>query len=264
MICDGVINCGKGGLWEGSTVIKHSFGSIDGYCYTGSLEAFLENYEKGDRIFEVDLEMTSDDKVILRHDWDLEMQEGISSENIPTQEQFLSAPIYGIYTPLSFRDLCLLMQEYPDIWIVTDSKYKDWDNVIKQFTIMVRTAEECNAAEVLDRLVVQIYDEFMYEALKEVYPFRSFIFTLYQRWDGKTVETCTQICRWSVEKNIDMITMPYSYATEENLEVTRRYGREVYVHTINDAAVAKDFFEKGIRGIYTDDLCLKELEEEKE
>ena len=261
IIYNGLVSSGKHNLWEGSTEIGHSFGVVERSIYTGCLEAFVANYERGYRTFEVDLEITSDNKVVLRHDWDQPIQEGVSSDNIPTQEQFLSIPIKGKYTPLSFQDLCLIMQEHPDIWIVTDTKYPDWENVIKQFTIMVQTAEECGAPEVLDRLVVQIYNPPMYDAVMQVYPFRSFIFTMYQYWDG-TPEQFTEICRWSVEHDVDAITMPYERAEDVILEIAKQYDRDVYVHTLNDVEKAKNFLDKGVKGIYTDNINPEKLKED--
>lgn len=247
-------------LWDGSNIIAHAFGRIDGYDYTNSLEAFEENYNKGVRTFEVDLDMTSDDKVVLRHDWDFAIQAGISSEYIPTEEEFLAIPILEKYTPMSFADLCLLMKKYPDIWIITDSKYPDKENVRKQFNIIVRTAEECNAVAALDRMVVQIYNEEMYEQLKEIYPFKSFIFTMYMRWNGG-VKGFTDICRWCVNHNIDVITMWYYLPSEDIKEIAGRYNMDIYVHTVDDISEALEFLKEGIKGIYTDNIYPQRLEE---
>ena len=247
-------------IWPGDNIIGHSFGSVDGYQYTGSKEAFEANYEKGYRTFEVDLEITSDDRVVLRHDWDQPIQEGISLENIATQSEFLAIPIYGVYTPLSFEDLCLIMQEHPDIWIVTDSKYSGEEDVKRQFDIIVSTAVACNAEEVLDRLIVQIYNENMYEVLKDIYPFKSFIFTLYQRWDG-TSEDFTEICKWCVENNVDAITMECNFWNDEIRSIAERYERDMYLHTVNDISQAVEYHKNGVHGIYTDEIRLEELEE---
>lgn len=92
-------------------LIGHSFGSIDGNTYTGSLEAFQKKYEEGIRIFEVDFATAADGNIVLRHDWDADLQEGISSENIPTSEEFKKILIKGKYTPLTFIDLLQLMEE---------------------------------------------------------------------------------------------------------------------------------------------------------
>jgi len=217
------------------------------------LEAFLENYERGYRTFEVDLDVTSDGEVVLRHDWDQPLQENISAQNVPTLEEFLSIPILGKYTPMSFKDLCEIMKTYPDIWIVTDSKYTEKEEVEKQFRAMVETAEELEAADILDRLVIQIYNESMLEVLKSIYPFKSYIFTLYQRWDN-TPEQFVEIARWCVNNRIDCITMNDWRATEEILMIAARYDIDIYVHTINDIDDAKYFLERGVKGIYTDSL----------
>lgn len=250
----------KGNLWEGTVAIGHSFGAIDGHTYTGSLEAFEYNYQKGIRTFEVDLDITSDDKVVLRHDWGQKIQEGISEESIPTEEEFLSIPILEKYTPLSFYDLCFLMQKYPDIWIVTDSKYNDPETVNKQFKIMKETAEKAGDIQVLDRLVIQLYNEKMYEIVREVYPFKSYIFTMYMRWFGN-VEDFIDVCRWSAEQNINVITMGYDLPTEEIMGIAKRYGIDVYLNTINNKEKALSFIQMGVKGIYTDKLSLKDLEE---
>ena len=50
-------------------LIAHALGGIGGKPYSNSLEAFIENYNKGIRIFEVDLSITSDGYVVCRHDW---------------------------------------------------------------------------------------------------------------------------------------------------------------------------------------------------
>lgn len=256
---DIIIGTERFNTWEGSLLIGHSFVHVDDYNYTGSLEAFLENYERGYRTFEVDLEVTSDDEVVLRHDWDQPIQEGISSKSIPTLEEFLSVPIYGKYTPMSFKDLCEVVTRYPDIWIITDSKYTEKEDVEKQFKIMVETAQELGAEDVLDRLVIQIYNESMLEVLRNIYPFQSYIFTLYQRWDNSP-EQFLEIARWCVNNRIDAITMNDWRATEEVLALADRYDIDVYVHTVNDSEDAKKLLDKGIRGIYTDSLELEKLE----
>lgn len=252
----------KGNLWDGSVVIGHSFGEIEGHIYTGTLEAFQNNYQKGLRVFEVDFDITSDDKVVLRHDWNQKLQEGVSADHPPTQEEFLKIPILGKYTPLSFEDLCMIMKEYPDIWIVTDSKYKEPELVKKQFGIMKDTAEQIDGgcSEIFDRLIVQIYNEEMYEALEEVYPFKSYIFTMYQRWFGGE-EEYIELCRWSAEHNIPVITMGWDLVNKDILEISNRYHLDIYVNTINKVEEAKRLLKDGVRGVYTDKLRPLDLEE---
>lgn len=249
-------------VWEGSVTIGHSFGEIDGHSYTGSLEAFRYNYEKGLRVFEVDMEITSDDKVVLRHDWNQKIQEGISSADPPTQERFLSIPILGEYTPLSFEELCSIMMEYPDIWIVTDTKYKDPEMVNKQFTIMKETALKADALNVFDRFIVQLYSEKMYEAVEAVYPFESYIFTMYQKWFGDDEAEFMKICRWSYEHNVDNIAMGWDLVNKDILEISHQYHLNVYVNTVNKVEEAKQLLKDGVKGVYTDRLSPSDFKED--
>ena len=104
-------------ILAGTRVIAHGMGAVDEIWTEGSaplncLEGFLERYEAGVRVFEADLRLTRDGKVVLRHDWwPADWQEGINGASVPTREEFLSKPIFGVYTPLSFRDLLLLLKE---------------------------------------------------------------------------------------------------------------------------------------------------------
>ncbi|GAA3327987.1 hypothetical protein GCM10020331_070140 [Ectobacillus funiculus] len=50
-------------------VVVHGLGFIEGYYVTNSLDALLVNYKRGFRVFEIDLNMTSDGHLVARHDW---------------------------------------------------------------------------------------------------------------------------------------------------------------------------------------------------
>ncbi len=252
-----------GNLWRGSTTVGHSFGSIDGYSYTGCLEAFETNYVKGQRTFEIDMELTADNQVVLTHDWKYasSIQDKCFAEAIPSKKEFLATPIRGTYTPLSFEDMCALMEEYPDIWIITDSKYTDEDNIRQEFEYMRMVLENYKNSTVADRFIIQIYNEDMYDIVESIYHFKSYIFTMYQRWEGG-ISTFDELCRWCRERNIGVITIFAYLYNEEVQKLVDEYGIDLYLHTINDTAEAKAYLASGVRGIYTDDISPAELEED--
>lgn len=246
---------------ENDVLIGHSFGSIDGYTYTGCLEAFQKKYEQGLRVFEVDFAVAADGNIVLRHDWDVALQEGISSASIPTSGEFKEIPIYKKYTPLTFIDLLQLMKEYPDIWIVTDSKDVGEEEVRAEFEDMVREAEEVGMLDVLDRFVIQIYNEKMYDIVKEVYPFSEYIFTLYQRWNGEMNEF-ENICKWCVVHDVKSITMWNFFYNEKIKRIAQNYNIDIYVHTENNSLAGKNYLMNGVSGLYTDDLTKDMLNEQ--
>ena len=192
---------------------------------------------------------------------DYVMQEGGAPGEMWDEQKFLSTPIWGQYTPLSFELLCQLMEEYPDLWVVTDTKNADTEAVQRDFEIMVNTAKECKLDSVLDRVIVQIYNEEMYDTVYHIYPFKSWIYTLYQFWPGDiaTFQECVRFC---YGHDIDAITTWNYFVTPELLQISRAYGIPWYAHTENDVENAKSMIRQGLTGIYTDCITPDMLKEE--
>ena len=221
--------------------------------YSNSKDALELHYSNGQRIFEVDFCLTADDRMVARHDWGKGWQDGIDEEHIPTERIFLSKPIYGKYTPLSLEDVILIMQQYPDIYIVTDTKDEQSDLARKEINVIVQTAKEMQAEDVLNRFVVQIYSPAMYDAIKDLYHFPNYIFTLYMVWTNDESEF-TDYCRFCRVNGIKTITM-WEYRLRDNphlAEIANEYGLEIFVHTVNDQVTAEEAEKLGASGIYTD------------
>lgn len=101
--------------------IAHAGGSIDGKIYTNSLEALDYNYERGFRLFELDISKTSDGKYVAAHDW--KHWSGLTQYNelVPvTEEEFLKHQLLGKYTPLNMARINEWFRKHPDAILVTD------------------------------------------------------------------------------------------------------------------------------------------------
>ncbi len=241
--------------YEKYPVICHALGRTqEGDTLTNSLEAFQYNYMRGQRVFEADVQITSDGKMVLRHDWvsGLGQEEafGWTEEDswAVTAEEFLSSPIYGKYTPLSLEDWFAIMREYPDIWFVTDTKYSN--EVEAQFSLFRDTAIENGYEDVLSRVIVQIYYKEMYDEVMKVYPFENLIWTLYYiGYPGKQ-----EILDFMAEKEIPVLVMPSSWWNGQQEEDLKDSSIKVYVHTVNDEEEALLRLQHGVSGIYSDDI----------
>jgi len=241
-------------IYPDTKTIIHAMGMIEGAPYTNSLEAFEQHYANGQRYFEVDFSITSDGKMVARHDWGEGYQEGIDENHIPTEAEFLELPIFGKFTPLSLKNVISLMQKYPDMYVITDTKNTEPEPARADILRLYQTAVEMDAAEVLDRFVVQIYNVDMYEAIKDIYDFPHCIFTMYAVWNGNE-EEFVRYCRFCRINNINTITM-WDYRLADNPKlaaIAQKYDIKLYVHTVNDAEVAEKMFALGAAGIYTDD-----------
>lgn len=237
--------------WQGDLTVAHAGGEIDDLRYLNCKEGIETNYQKGFRTFEIDFAVTSDNHLVCKHDWEYVIQEGNEYGEVWDEATFRSVPIMGKYTPMSLGDLLELMQAYPDIYILTDTKGTEPEDVRNEFEIMVRTAREKGMESLLDRFIIQVYNEEMYDVIYGIYPFKAWDYTLYMFFGGDA-ETFLQCVRYCYQHDIQNISTWNYFANEELIEIADRYGIHVYVHTENEADNAKELYEMGVAGFYTD------------
>lgn len=247
-----------------STTVIHGFGQLGDVTILNCREGFEHYYARGARVFEVDLRMTRDGEVVLRHDWRAGWQEGVSEQAVPTLEEFLSKPVLGQYTPMSFRDLLLLMEEYPDICIVTDTKFVDAEIVTMQFSAMLDDAQELGLSYLFDRMAVQVYSNMMFGIVEQLYQFPHYIYTLYADGFLQTEEAFRAKAEFCRENGIEGITMWYYWWDDAYACIAEEYGLSCYVHTVDDAAQAAAFLAGGVDAVYTNLLTADDLGDEKE
>lgn len=247
---------------ERAGVVYHALGvAPGGETLTNSYEALDYNYKRGCRVFEVDLSITSDNVVVLRHDWgsDLGQAEAFGWEpetefQVPNAELFLNTPIYGDYTAMTLLDLYKFMDEKEDVYIILDPKYNP--DVVGQFSLIVNTALDNGLEHVLERIVVQLYYEDMYEKVETVYSFDNYLYTLYYIGYNEP----EKIGAFMKKNDIPVLVMPYTWIDEKVINDLRNYPVKIYVHTVNDVNEAKRVLDLGVDGIYTDMILEKEVD----
>ena len=109
--------------WTDNRTIAHALGGLDGREYLNCREGFLDMYRRGVRLFELDLSKTSDGVWVCRHNWNEPMGQWNGKEKkVLTEKQFKESKIYGKYTPMTLEDFFLLLKDYPDAFVMIDSK----------------------------------------------------------------------------------------------------------------------------------------------
>ncbi|MGF7049218.1 glycerophosphoryl diester phosphodiesterase [Paenibacillus sp. DS2015] len=244
-------------------LISHAMGGIQEQAYTNSYEAFIANYEQGNRIFEVDLLFTDDGHLVARHEWSQYMTELLEQdEQLPdarqaaqlSYQEFKDSEILGKYKALDWDDILDLMEKYPDIYIVTDTKEQEASGLLKQFKVLVEEAEKHNPL-LLQRIIPQIYNQPMLDTVTSVYDFHSIIYTLYESKDSdqEVIDFAKKHDR------IRAITMPEHRVTDTFIAGLDNAGLDTYVHTINDTEQMEKYEKMGVHGFYTDDLAEREV-----
>lgn len=250
----------KGAKWyEEYSSVTHALGMTgEGDVVTNSLEAFLYNYQLGQRVFEADVQIASDGVMVLRHDWESSLGQDVAfgwtddARPVPASKEFKAAPIYGKYTPLTLEDWFGIMEEYSDVWFVTDTKYSP--TVSKDMQIFVDTAKNSHRESVLDRVIVQLYYQEMYDEVNAVYPFENYLLTIY--YTGYPEDSASML-KFMEEKGIGVLTMPADTwaGTARIREELKDKKFKVYLHTVDDPEAAMRYL-KEVGGLYSD--CITE------
>ncbi len=230
----------KGDEWYVNNVlISHACGGIDGKTYTNSVEALELAIENGHKVIEIDMLLTSDRQVVLKHKWE---------EGVCTYEEFMNAKIDFLYSPLIPGDVLNYMQQNEDIYVVTDIK-GDREYIGELLTKVVEQAQEEGTEDVLDRIIIQIYFEEDYDYICEIYPFKNWIYTLY----ASNNRDFNRVAEFCLNKDISVVTMPSGWVEDsECIKVFQDMNIKVFVHTLNDMGKMKKYREMGVYGFYTD------------
>ena len=250
--------------WAKYPLVAHAMGGIDRKTYTNSYDAFIKNYNQGHRVFEVDLIMTADNELVARHDWmyiwyrdfnqEIPSKYGLNSSVKLSDEVRLSSndfkklKIHKNYTGLTFKEILKLMMKYDNIYIITDTKDFEKSKVIKTFNYIIAESKAKDES-LLDRIIPQSYNEKMLFTVKELYDFKSIIYTLYQ-----TNDTEEEILDFVVKNNIDAVTMGESRFNPNFQKNLNENGILTYIHTINSPEILKTYLDQGVHGVYTDFL----------
>jgi len=245
---------------ETNPYIAHAFGGILGDSYTNSYEAFLLNYQLGHRVFEVDFSVTSDGKTVAAHDpehWTANSQVSPTPNAASpapdvqsfTYDNFMSSLWYGKYHPVDLTELFQILQDHPDIYIVTDTKYLDKEHVQQQFSAFRSTADGIDLA-LLDHFIIQIYQPEMLDQIMTIYPWKSVIYTLYNdpNW------TPENVLAFSEASGVKFITIWDDLLTTDISNLWKPSGIKIATHTLNNATRAADSHARGADIIYTDFL----------
>jgi len=231
--------------WTNYSLIAHACGGILELNGRNCLEAFVTNYNNGHTVFEVDLLTTLDKQIAAIHDWD-----GYGYGGRPmTYEEFKNIKIYDVFTPMDFDELLRIMALNKEIFIVTDTKsYEDDESAIKEQFEIMRDKANAVDGELLNRIIPQIYNQEMYYIIKDVYPFESIIYTLYASPD-----TDEEVVKFVKDKDdIKVITMGDVRFSNDFYKKLTKNGKFIYLFTLNDPDLAGEFFNRGVRGVYTD------------
>ncbi|MDY5555367.1 MAG: phosphatidylinositol-specific phospholipase C/glycerophosphodiester phosphodiesterase family protein [Blautia sp.] len=250
--------------WEDYKVAAHALGGMNDLNYLNSKESFVNAYENGIRLFEVDLSRTSDGIWVCRHSWKESLgQWNENNQRILSYEEFMSSSIYGQYTPLSFTDLLLLLKEYPDAYVMIDSKQysvRSYQRTVEDYAELLEEAQSAGAEKQMSQLIPEIYNQSMFSGIKLIYDFPAYIFSLWKEYSKQEIEEIADFCK---EKGILAAAVYSDYWNDEIQNIFDQRKIHVFVYTVNDIKDAQSYLKQGAQGICSDFLLDPDLKTNK-
>ncbi len=228
------------------TFISHAGGMAAGLTYTNSQEAIKNSLLRGNYFVELDFLFTTDNQVVLGHNWSL-MGNLMKLPEFPVSHKtFMENILADDLTQLDLAHLVTLMEEEERLIVVTDTKEEN-------LALLTLIAQEY--PHVKQRFIPQVYDEEEYKAAATL-GYKHIIYSLYQvhRTDDQVLEFATRYKPYA-------ITMPTETVNNGLAEKLKAVGVHTYAHTVNTEEELVLYQEKGVDGVYTDTLPVIPSEE---
>ena len=229
--------------WNQVSILYHACGGIDGISYTNSTEALNNTIKSGAEAVEIDFRFTSDNVLICAHEW-----ENIGIESTPSLQEFKNLKINEKYTPLTAEE-ALTKLVSANIFLVVDTKEEDDVSVYKEIDRILSSIP--NGDKYKDLVVPQVYSKEDFAAVKEIYDYKNWIFTVY-KLKLKKDKQFLDIAKFCEENGIGVITIPKKNVTEERLKYFADRGIRTATHTVNKKSEWTKFEEMHVDLIYTD------------
>ena len=228
-------------------VIAHGGGAWRGMETTNSVEALNAAIKNGFKMIELDMEISSDQKIIMLHDWDRTAMYyyGTSFDQKISQSRFLNLSVYGSLEVLTFEKLAKIMEKNQGFKIITDTK---GDNL----ELLTKISKEY--PNLVSRIVPQIYDYDQWSEVK-AQGYTDIILTLYAMPDLDL----QKLVSFVQDHDIYAVTMPDYLAEKGYCSQLSKKGIIVYVHPVSSFEDAKQFIKMGTYGVYSGTLLPEEF-----
>jgi glycerophosphoryl diester phosphodiesterase len=199
----------------------HGLGAYRGVRQTNSRDAFLHWYERGIRVFEVDLALADDGKYIaVAHGVDDRSLNRLELVNLPehrTSAWFMAQKLFAISTeglaPLCLESILALMGSCPDAVFMLDLFGLFEREQVKAFSAELLHLLAGRTA-LLDRLLIESYNEEMLCALRDFVPGASVIHAVRHEC-RPTQETDAQTIDMLEAKCVRFVSFPWMYAWKD-------------------------------------------------
>ncbi len=211
-------------------IITHAGGGLQGMCYLNCKEALPFYYDKGNRVFEYDVEQKGEN-YLLTH----------------TDASNPQGNLDGRFTPLGLLECLAFLEAHEDMILIFDCKFEN----LGAFAEYVKAhAQE----SMLQRIVIQVFNEQNILDIRKVYDFKMLHVCMYATDYVQTVQTCIKYGVGAVSVSVKALNERADWEIFEKNDIC------VFAYTVNTLKEYNLFKEKGITGVFSDFLYDTDVE----
>ena len=143
---------------------------------------------------------------------------------------------------MTFEDLLKLLDEYPDAFVMIDSKQysvRNYQRTLEDYAQYREISIKAGIEHTLKQIIPEIYNSAMYPGTALLYKFPAYIYSLWQEYTTEELNDIAEFCQ--TNKIFD----------ERDILV--------YIYTINDKEEARRYLANGAQGVCTDVLITDNL-----
>ena len=250
-------------------LISHALGGFKkdrkNIIYTNTLEAFNNSRKKGSKLFELDLMLTSDKKVVVSHKY-LKSSQIYKKLKLKKQdftyEEFMSGKVFkntkleGL-TPIDLHMFIDLVKKNPDIFWMPHFYFppcadvKNTEEILKQFM-----KEIGNEKELLKRMTIGVNIKEELPILKKFnLPCIHYLIRA-NNLRPNNIKTNEEIIKFLKINNIKAVSIPATVAIKEPdlLKQLKKNKIKIYSFTVDSFTFAKKLFKLGVDVVGTNNL----------
>ncbi len=240
--------------------VMHAGGSINKTYYTNSFEAIDKNYQDGNRIFEIDLNFSSDGDLVLIHSWDAFGYQSILKKEYPGEvtpmstRAFKNTKISGQFTSMTIKDLINYMKKNPYCYFILNLKQGSKVEVTKKgLQTLVKAANYDK--KILNRFVIWGYNTKVIETAKSIFNFELITFSYRDPKDlPKDLDSYQKIVNYCKKNKITSLIMANGSYDEEMVKLAKKNEIFTFIFTVDNEKTANNYFHSGVDMVLSNKL----------
>jgi len=253
---------GCGYAMYSNRLMAHAFGGMNGKTYHNTMAAFENGIKNGYRYFEVDLSLTSDQRLVLCHGW---TKANCKHTGLKYNRTFKYMPYFRLMQMkvhgnkmISARNFYKQIRDLKDYTYEIDFHQVEGKQMEKRMRILEKDFRYDR--EVLDRLLIQVYSKEMYESIGDTSYFKN-----YQYLVGKNIHDLDDIITYSLDHGICALAVRFNLAKAEYIQKIKNAGLYVMCYTVNhDLMISRTLLNHGVDTLCTDYITGEDLDAQKE